>query len=41
MSLVIRAASQEDLDAIVEIYEHSVEHGTATYEFSKDNLNSN
>jgi L-amino acid N-acyltransferase YncA len=34
MSLVIRTASQEDLDAIVEIYKHSVEHGTATYELT-------
>ncbi len=34
MSLCIRAAIQDDLDAIVEIYKHSVEHGTATYELT-------
>jgi L-amino acid N-acyltransferase YncA len=34
MSLLIRAASHDDLEAIVEIYRHSVEHGTATYELT-------
>ena len=34
MSLLIRAACENDLDAIVEIYRHSVEHGTATYELT-------
>lgn len=34
MSLLIRAADRADLEKIVEIYRHSVEHGTATYELT-------
>ncbi len=34
MSLNIRVATHQDLEAIVEIYRYSVEHGTATYELT-------
>lgn len=34
MSLEIRAATRHDLESIVEIYQYSVEHGTATYELT-------